>query len=274
MKNKSIVMKILIIGSFLLFLLLLVVIFSLVKMIVPKKEKVETKTIISKNYSLTDIENITFDFKKSNANFIATDNNELLIVQNSKEEKFYLNDKKKGNKYSFEEDSYLINPQKKKYTIYIPQSYLNKVSITNGFGKINITGITNDIEINNNSGNIIIKESRNIKIKDVSGNLSFENIKGVIDASTSTGNIIVSNIEGIINADTITGNIVVTHFNINGDSSFENVSGDIELGMVENPICKIIYSNENGKNKITENICNSEINIIDIKNITGMIKIY
>jgi hypothetical protein len=38
--------------------------------------------------------------------------------------------------------------------------------------------------------------------------------------------------------------------------------------------CKINYYNEIGKTKIDDKKCNSEINIIEAKNVTGMIKIY
>ena len=37
--------------------------------------------------------------------------------------------------------------------------------------------------------------------------------------------------------------------------------------------CMINYSNSNGKTKINDNVCNDSINLINIKNVTGMIKI-
>ena len=274
MKNKSIVMKILIIGSFVLFLLLLVVIFSFVQMLVPKKEKKETKKIITNNYSLTDINNISFDFKKSNSIFKVSEDENLVIVQNSKEDRFYLNYKQKGKQIHFTEDSYIINPQKKKYTIYIPKSYLGKITIVNGFGKIDIEEIDNDIDINNNSGEIVLEEVKNTKIKDVSGNISIKNVLGDIKVSSSTGDIIIDNIEGSINAETITGNIEVTKFMVAGDSSFENVSGDIIIRVKEKAICKINAVNETGKTKISNKTCDSEINILNIKNVTGAISVY
>lgn len=274
MKNKSVVMKILIIGSFVLFLLLLVVVFSFVQMLVPKKEKKETKKIITNNYSLTDISNISFDFKKSNSIFRVSEDEELVIVQNSKEDRFYLNYRQKGNKISFEEDGYIINPQKKKYTIYIPKTYLDKISIVNGFGKINIEELENDIDINNNSGELVLKDVKNAKIKDVSGNISINNVLGDIKVSSSTGDIIIDNIEGTIKAETITGNIEVTKFMVAGDSNFENVSGDIIIKVKEKAVCKINAINETGKTKISNKTCDSEINILNIKNVTGAINVY
>lgn len=274
MKNKSVVMKILIIGSFVLFLLLLVVVFSFVQMLVPKKEKKETKKIITNNYSLTDISNISFDFKKSNSIFRVSEDEELVIVQNSKEYRFYLNYRQKGNKISFEEDGYIINPQKKKYTIYIPKTYLDKISIVNGFGKINIEELENDIDINNNSGELVLKDVKNAKIKDVSGNISINNVLGDIKVSSSTGDIIIDNIEGTIKAETITGNIEVTKFMVAGDSNFENVSGDIIIKVKEKAVCKINAINETGKTKISNKTCDSEINILNIKNVTGAINVY
>ena len=272
MKNNNIV-KVYIIGGFLVLILFLMVVFSVLKIFVPKKEKVIEKSIISQNYSLVDIENVSFDFKKSNSTFLVGDGEELVIVQDSLEEKFYLNSKQKGNKLSFDEDSYIINPQKKKYLVYFPKTYLNKINITNGFGEVNINGISNEIDINNNSGKLLLDTVGNLNIKDVSGNILFKNVEGLINISSSTGDIVGENIIGIINAESITGDILITEFNTVGDSNFENVSGDIVLKMNPESLCKINYSNETGKTLIADNICISEFYMINIKNITGMIKI-
>lgn len=273
MKEKSIVTKILIVGIFVVFLLTFLIASSLIRLLTPKKENIIKKTIITNNYSLEGIESITFDFKKSNSTFEISEGEELVIVQNTEEEKFYLNYKQKGNNISIEEDGYIIKPQKKKYIIYIPKSYLNMITINNGFGEINIRGITNDLVINNNSGKVNLNEISNIKLKDVSGNVSFENVIGNIDVSSSTGDIVINNVAGLINAETITGDILVKEFNIIGDSNFENVSGDIVLELVGESICKINYSNDSGKVVIDDNICVGEFNNINVKNITGMIKI-
>lgn len=273
MKEKSIVTKILIAGIFVVFLLLFLIVFSLIKMIAPKKEKVIEKSIISQTYSLVDIENISFDFKKSASTFLVGEWEELVIVQNSMEEKFYLNSKQKKNAISFEEDNYLINPQKKEYIVYLPKNYLNKLTIKNGFGEISIEGIINDIEMNNNSGKISLNTVGNINIQDVSGDISLKNVQGIINVSTSTGDIVAESVLGIINAETITGDILISDFHILGETSFENVSGDIVLQINPESLCKINYSNDSGKTIIDDNICNSEFNMITIKNITGMIKI-
>lgn len=275
MKNKSIIMKILIVGSILLTLLLLVVVFSLIKMLMPKKENVVEKKIITKNYALEDVENIVFDFKKANSNFEITDEEELVIVQNSKEEKFHLNYKEKGNSIYFEEDSFIINPQKKKYTIYLPKSYLGKITIINGFGEVNGQDIINDLYINNNAGNLSFKNSKNIELKDVSGEVSLEDIEGFLELESSTGNIKISNMTGNIAVESITGDKEILNFSPVGDSTFENVSGDIILKIAENSICKIVSTNESGKTKISDTVCADKIKLNEIKvqNVTGMIKI-
>lgn len=274
MKNKRILIQVLFFGCLLMTLLLFVIIFSLIKIIRPDKNIENKKEIISKSYSLSDIKNISFDFKKSSANFKVSNNEELIIVQELEEEKFYINYAKKGKQLYFEEDLYIINPQKNKYTIYIPKNYLNKITIINGFGEIHIVGINNDIDINNNSGDLVLKETGNVRIKDVSGAVSFRNIVGNIEASSSTGNITIEDVKGTLAIETITGNIKVTKFVAKGESVFENVSGDIILKIDDKSDCKINYSNETGKTKIKEGICNNGLNIIDVKNITGIINIY
>ena len=214
MKNKSVVMNILVFASFLLILLLLVVIFSLIKMIMPKSNKESKKTIITKNYTLDNIENISFNFKKANSNFEIIDGEELVIVQEHKEEVFYLDYKEKDKTIYLDEDSYLINPQKKKYTIFIPKKYKGKVTIINGFGEINESGIENDLYINNNAGSVNIKKSRNIRLKDVSGNINLEDLEGNLVAESSTGNISINNMIGIAKLESITGDITISNFDI------------------------------------------------------------
>jgi hypothetical protein len=275
MKNKSIIMKILVIGSILLTLLLLVVVFSLIKMLMPKKENIVEKKIITKNYTLEEVENIIFDFKKANSNFIITDEEELVIIQNSKEEKFHLNYKEKGSNIYLEEDSFIINPQKKKYTVYIPKNYIGKITIINGFGEVQGEDIVNDLYINNNAGSLTLKNSGNIKLKDVSGEISLENIEGILEIESSTGNIKINNMIGNINVESITGDIEIMNFSPLGDSKFENVSGDIILKIVENSVCKIVSTNESGKTKISDTICADKIKVneINVTNVTGMIKI-
>ena len=274
MKNKKLLIKIFIVGGFLLFLLLLVIVFSLVRIFIPKDQNGNTKDIISQSYSLDNIKNISFDFKKSNVVFKISNNQDLIIVQNSKEDKFYLNYKRKGDMLYFEEDGYLLNPQKKKYTIYFPQNYMNTITIINGFGEVDVAGIKNIVEINNNSGVISLKETGDVKLVNVSGDISFKNITGNIDASSSTGNITIENITGALNIETITGNIKVTRFNVTGDSNIESVSGDIILKINEKSACGIKNSNETGKTKIDKSICANDYNIINVKNVAGLINIY
>ena len=276
MKNKSILMKILVVGSMILVLLLFVVIFSLIKLFIPTKTKSVEKKIISNTYDLSNIESISFNFKNANSKFELIEGNEMIITQNSKEEKFHLNVKDKVDKFFFEEDSYIINPQKKNYIVQIPSNYLGTINIINGFGKISYVGIPNDLFINNNAGSIDLKELKNLQIKDVSGNISIDGIEGLFKAESSTGNITIKNFSGISNIESITGDIKITNFNILGESYIENVSGDIIIDINDDSLCTIEYSNERGKTKISDNICDEKFGIylLNIKNITGEIKIY
>lgn len=272
MKNKGIILKILLGGSLIVILLLLVVIFSLLKIVFPSEKRNEKK-VITNTYSLENINNISFDFKKSNSIFRIGDNENLVIIQNTKEDRFYLNYKINKNQLYFDEDIYIINPQKKKYTVYIPKKYINKITIVNGFGTVDLEGITNDIDINNNSGSISLKELGNTRIKDVSGDLSIKDVVGDIDIYSSTGDIKIEHATGKLKLETITGDIKVTKFNYTGDSSFENVSGDINVEINDKVNCNIKYENENGKTKIDNTICKNGKIILNVKNVTGLIKI-
>ena len=107
----------------------------------------------------------------------------------------------------------------------------------------------------------------------MSGDLSIKDVVGDIDIYSSTGDIKIEHATGKLKLETITGDIKVTKFNYTGDSSFENVSGDINVEINDKVNCNIKYENENGKTKIDNTICKNGKIILNVKNVTGLIKI-
>lgn len=274
MKNKNSLITLILLFCTILLILLLVVIFSLIKIFNIKDEKkVETKKIIEKKYNIDKINTITFDFKRANVVIKSSDDKELVVTQNTKEEKFYLNENISSNTIGFEEDSYIFDGKTKKYIVKIPKEYEGNLYIINGFGEISILNIKNLFTIDNNSGGVNVYKCENVNIKDVSGDLYLDGITGNTVVSSSTGNITLSNVKGAINLDTLTGNIIVNNFKIEGDSEIENISGNVGITINKDSECNIIYSNESGTSKINKKICKDKKNILEVKNVTGNINI-
>ena len=161
----------------------------------------------------------------------------------------------------------------RKYTIILPEDYTGVVNINNGFGSIDIDGINNDIFINNNSGNLNFKKTKNVNLMDISGNAFFKDVYGNITFYSTAGDIEIDNMKGILNIETISGSIKINDYNTTGDSKIINFSGDTVLTVTKDSICKIDYQNETGKTFVSNKICNSNFNIINIKNVTGEISV-
>ena len=274
MKNKNTLITIILLFCVVLIILLLVVIFSLLKMFNVKEETVkESKSIIEKKYNLDKIETIAFDFKRSNVVIKATNTEEMVITQKTKEEKFYLNENITSNVISFEEDSYIFDGKNKKYTIEIPKDYSGVLYVTNGFGEISILNIKTSFYVDNNSGGINIYKCDNVKIKDVSGDLNIDGVYGDSTISSSTGNITVSNVKGSLKVDSLTGDIIINNFKIEGNSEIENISGNVIMTINKESECKIKTKSESGSVNVSKKICKDKDNVLEVKNVTGNINI-
>lgn len=273
MKKKSNILKAIFIFMVVLLILFLITILSLLKLFFIKDKQENTKRIIESKYSINNYDELIFDFKRANVVFKTTNDVDLIIVQNTMEEKLYLNVNKIQNQLYVEEDSNIFDDTSKKFTIKIPNNFNGNIIINNSFGELNIYNIVPNLTIDNNSGEVNVFNSRNINIKDVSGNINLDGIIGDTTISSSTGNINIRGIEGKLNIDTLTGNVTVKNFKIDDNSKIENISGDITVSISKDSICKIDATNENGKLKINKEKCNDKKNIFEIKNITGNINI-
>lgn len=271
MKNKSKIMKYLIMFFVFLVLSLIVLIFFLFGKIKSlEKDKTEKKvihnTVITKSYSVKDIEKLIFDFKNSNVNYISYNEDKILIKQSGKTDTFFINKNKNQYELSLSESGTNIFA-KVKYKVYIPSSYINKIDIKNGFGNISIDSLKNDLSIDNNAGKVSIGNINNIYIKNVSGIVNINKTNN-IDVISSTGDIIIDSIGNMCNIETITGDITINKFKINMDSKIESTSGNIILKVDKESSCKFKYS-KNENYSITKKKCIDGLNILTIKNVTG-----
>lgn len=274
MKNKSKLMRLLItIFVFLILVLLLVIIFLFKKITNLKLENSKPKVqVVTKKYAINNYEDIVFDFRNANVKFELTDSEKLIIKQKGKTGMYLINVSSNRNKLTLKEKqtNYFL---KTKFTIYIPRIYEEKIDIINAFSNIEICSLENEIEINNNAGNLNIKDVKDITIENVSGTISINKVYENIDFNSSTGDLTINSLTGKCNITTITGDVKINKFEILSNSFLETTSGDINIKVDKNSICKLKVKNQSGENKINKKKCNNKNNLLEIKNITGNVNI-
>lgn len=274
-KNNSI-MKLLIMFFIILVITLIVLVIFLIKRIQglenyenkPKKDSIKTN-IIEKEYSIKDIEGLYFDFMNSKVNYHSYTGDKILIKQKGKTSSYLVNKNINNKKIYFSESTTSIFG-KTIFNIYIPNSYINTISIKNGFGNIKIDSFNNFLIIDNNAGNVLIDNTNDINIKDVSGCISIKKINGLLNLYSSTGDITINELDGNTEIETITGNVKIKKFIISNKSKIYSTSGDINIKIDNKSDCVFKY-NKNDKYKITKNKCKNGRNEFSIKSVTGII---
>ena len=274
MKNKSKLMKLLItVFVFLILVLLLVIIFLVKRISNLKLDNSKPKVqVVTKKYVVKNYEDIVFDFRNANVKFELTDSEKLIIKQKGKTGMYLINVSSNKNKLNIKEKqtNYFL---KTKFTVYIPRIYEEKIDVINAFSNIEICSLENELEINNNAGNIKLKDVNDVTVENVSGTIRINKVFENIDFNSSTGDLIINSLTGKCNITTITGDVKIGKFEILSNSFFETTSGDIKIKVDKNSICKLKVKNQSGKNMINKKKCNSKDNLLEIKNITGNVNI-
>ncbi|MBQ1496394.1 MAG: DUF4097 family beta strand repeat protein [Bacilli bacterium] len=269
MKNKSNLMKILIIISLILITSLIVLVLFLYKELKMVKVDINKTRVITKNYDINKFEEISFDFKNAKVNYFSTDKDKLIIKQSGKTDSLLINIKetKKHLKIKEKQSSYFI---KTNYEILIPSSYKNKINIINGFSNTKISNISNELYVNNNSGNVTITNINDLTMDNVSGSVFIDKVRNIV-FNSSTGNINIDYLRGNTNITTITGDIKIDLFYVDSNSFIETTAGDINITVDKKSNCFYKVKNQSGDNRLNKKKCTGENNILKLTNITGNI---
>lgn len=278
MKNKSSIMKLLIMIFVMLVITLLVLVIFLVKRIqgLEKQEKDNKKNynkihIIKKEYNIDTIDGLYFDFMNAKVYYYSTDNDKMTIKQTGRSTSNLYNKKINNNKLYISESNKNIFG-KTIFKIYIPNKFMNTISIKNGFGNIKIDSFNNYLIIDNNAGNVMLENTIDIDISNISGSVNVNNIKGLLNLTSSTGDIFIDKLEGNCDIETITGNLKIDDFVITDKSRIETTSGDLNIKVNKESDCLFRYTKNENYN-ITKKKCNNGKNVLTLKNVTGNIVI-
>jgi hypothetical protein len=272
MKNKSELMFLLKVIVLILVIILLILFYFLYKSINinnkhNKIPKIVNKKIVKK-YNIDNKELIEIDFKNYEVLYGLTNGDKLIIKQNGKANKLYVDVTKSNKKISIKETVSNIL-EKKSFKIYIPKKYESKVKIINGFSNIRIDGIK-ELSLDNNAGNVKIKNVNNLNIKNVSGNIYITGDLDTIKGNSSTGDININKLNESCDIETITGDIIIKEFIIKEQSSIETTSGNIEIKVDKKSDCKFKYSKKQ-EYSISNKKCIDGKNDLELKNVTGNI---
>lgn len=207
--------------------------------------------------------------EKSNTK-VEESNNELKII--SKE--------KRGHIFSF-------NSKISKIEVYIPDDYEKTIKITNNYGDIEVDNFTKaDIEIDEDCGDVSVKEGRKVNIKNNYGDIQLDKANEAkikqsagdvkvgdvndINVENNYGDIKINNVYNSLKVEEDCGKVKIENINIKENSFIENNLGDIEIGSTNE--IYIDASIDLGDIKINQNYPKSEITL-KIKNNCGDIKV-
>lgn len=201
---------------------------------------------------------------------VEKENNELIIV--SKDKKRHI--------FSF-------NNKISKIEVYIPENYEKLIKIKNNYGDIEVDKFANaNIEIEEDCGDVSVKEGKKVSIKNNYGDIKLEKATEAIikqsagdvkvgevddiNVENNYGDIKISNVNNSLKVEEDCGKVKIENINIKENSFIENNLGDIKIGSTNE--IYIDASIDLGDIKINQNYPKSEITL-KLKNNCGDIKV-
>jgi len=119
------------------------------------------------------------------------------------------------------------------YEILVPANV--RVNVKNKLGDVIIRNIKQDLEINNEFGNIEVSDiSGALKLKNYFGDIEAINILGSVDITNQHNNVYVENIEDDVTIKNQFGNIKVK--NLGGNLNIDNEYGTVDIKDIEEDI--------------------------------------
>lgn len=254
MKNKKLVISLIIILSILVVGLIILFIGLLTNKITLPFFKVNLNYRISENLIVDNkyenvFSTININSSISNIEIKQTNNNQIALQIYGSKDELNLQDTNNTLDISYKENGckgLCFNEIGAKIIIYIPANFANKINITNDYGKIyigdlsqvslNIEAANGDLKINKIASLELKADYLDIEILDVnSANITADcsdiEINKIADANINSdlGDIEIKNLTNYIDLRSDCGDIEIENLNIGKDSSIENNLGDITI---------------------------------------------
>lgn len=261
MKNKALIIALIILLSLLIIGLIIFLCFAINQNFKLKDwgSKKSKQIIFDESYDFAQIENLEILSTAGDIKLEESTDEKIRVVaygrsvddlevvfEKNKLKVDYSKYKHKNTIFSF--DFYLNDIQ-----IYLPKSYEKNISIQAKYGDIEVTDLENaNIQIEEDCGDVDLGKVKNVSVKNHYGDIKIDEIGNQFEIESDCGDV-------KINAITITE-----------DSSIVNNLGDIKLGKTNE--IYIDAKTDLGDVKVNQNYRHSEI-MLTIKNDCGDIKV-
>lgn len=252
MKNKGLIITLIILLTIIVFFLITILVaslngkFSFFRGNINYGNK-SAKIIFDQKYELQDIEKLEVSEEAGDIKFEKTSEENIRVVaygENSEDVEVALNGNKLKVDFANNNRVKFLNfgNYKSYIIIYIPSNYSNSIIIKNNYGNCKIADLENaTIDIDCDCGNVELGKIKNAKIKCDYGNVEIDTVLNKCDIKSDCGNIEIEKLE------------------LKENSSIKSDLGNIEIGEIND-----IYVDANvdlGKINISKNNRNSEITL-------------
>ena len=253
MKNKGLIITLIVICSVVAVLLVAVMILLMKGSLKMPKfhmiNKVSNHLVMDEVYStiptMVNIDSTVGDVSFKNS----SDSTARIVIYGDKEDfsvdylNSELNVKSDKKKCRF----FCINIKKSKIDIYLPKDYEGKINVHNDYGDIAVSRFLKanmelfadcgdifvsggrDIKIVNQYGDIEVGVARLLNIQEDCGDVEVDEVDS-IKAKNSYGDISIKRVSHYLDVSDDCGNIEIDHLAINKNSTISNSFGDIEIG--------------------------------------------
>jgi DUF4097 and DUF4098 domain-containing protein YvlB len=129
-----------------------------------------------------------------------------------------------------------------------------ELKIHTASGDVKIEDANNKITLKTASGDATINNAEgNVEISSASGDVKAQNIKGKISLSTASGNLIINHLSGEIKTSSASGDVEISDLSLLKATSFNTVSGNINLELSKPITEDVSFSSVSGNVKIDFN---------------------
>lgn len=293
MKNKGLIITLITILAILSISLLALMIFLIngnVKVpFINFSNKISEEFIFDENYE-NNFDKININSSSSDINIQKSKDNLVRVVIYGDEDLLTISDDSTELYISLENKKcfgFCFNVKQNKIEVYLPADYSKDIIINNNYGDIELAEFENsNIEINEDCGDVYIKNGNKIIVKNSYGDIKIDeafdiNIKeqagdvkiGDVKFATienNYGDITVESINGSLDINDDCGDIKIDEINLEKNSYITNNLGDIKIGSTNE--IYIDAKTDLGSVKINNNYNKSDI-ILKLENDCGDIKV-
>lgn len=159
-----------------------------------KSYKTSEELVINENYD-NNFEKISIDSKASNIYVYSTEENEIKIKYYGVKDEASISTENNVLKVSTFENNKFFNTKVSKTEIYVPKTYDKLIEIKNNYGNVEIGEFENStISIEEDYGNVKVENAKDITIQNNYGDIVIDNVEYSLQIEDNCGDVEIKNI--------------------------------------------------------------------------------